>query len=95
LLQPTIHGTEHLTHDLPFALLLIGMLAVFDVVASYRHQIFADVINNFGIVPDELPGLGAILSAMATRIAKVHPHDDRLVFLMPSDEAVDDLRMPI
>ena len=75
--------------------MLVGLLFVLNIIASDCHEVLGYIAYDFRIIPDKLPGLGAILSAAATRITEVHPHDDWLVLFVTFNQAVKDLWVPV
>jgi hypothetical protein len=74
---------------------LIGVLVVADVINGDGDEVLFYELQDLGSGPDELPGLDSVLSAAATRVAEVHPHQHRLIFALGLNEAVEDCGLPV
>ena len=58
---------------MPLGFRVVAALSVLHVVSRDDDEVVFDKLEEIGMGPDKLPGLDAILSAVATRVAEVHP----------------------
>ncbi len=57
----------------------IGMFVVTHIVSGDGNEVGGNVLGDVGSSPDKLSGFCAILSAVAARVAEVHPEQDGFI----------------
>lgn len=77
--------SKNLSCDTMFPNLFVRVFVVADVICSDRNHVLCYIVSDIGASPDELPGLGAILSTMSARVAEVEPEENGFIGLVSVD----------
>lgn len=88
-------SAENFGRDPMLPVRFIGVLVVTHIVGGDGDEVGGNVLGDVGSSPDELSGFCAILSAVAARIAEVHPEKDRFIGFGAGDEAVENSGSPV
>lgn len=88
-------SAENFGRDPMLPVRFIGVLVVTHIVGGDGDEVCGNVLGDVGSSPDELSGFCAVLSAVAARVAEVHPEKDGLVGFGTGDEAVENAGSPV